>query len=1186
MRRQRKATPFLHAFLFFLLLSSASQVRPQSAHLVAPTVDDTVLDGADWRMGPFAFGEGVRARAFEAEFDDSPFRIVAVPGDTQLQVGLTGSKRFEQTTELLAVNQKEWWYRKHFRVAKPARGMRTRLLFEGIDYFTTVWVNGHRLGEHEGTYTTFGFDVTDLLNATGENVLAVQVSHPWVPPDRSLSEVLNGDFSLSAPWVNLPLKAPPYFTEMHWDALPAGGNAAYAMGIWRSVRLVSEPVVSLRDIHAEVLSISADGTALLQLEATVSNASGAPAELTVPMSIAPANFQGAAIATPSLHGLAPTGESVLCETFLIPKAHLWWSWDQGAQDMYLLTASVRQSDAPMSEKKVRFGIRTVTRDARDMTFRLNGRRMFLKGSFFPIEDYYRSTPTAQDYERDLRLFRDANFNLVTSLTVVEKPEFYDICDDLGLLLVDQLPFPQFGPMQVLDRNNPRKEPFLTLARETTRNVVLQLRSHPSVVEWAPLAEAHDKSENGKWGANGATWDQDGYNEFISQLRAIVFELAPGEVFHPSLCDLGEQHFWMAATGLPGADATYQEHYDASAGFVSEYGSISMSSAEHLDRYLTPQQQWNPAGTSSSAWLHLPIDLPRYAYWTSLEYEGLWSMLWRSNHVIDAHPRSAADLVRDTQAYQAFLLRYAAEAYRRKKYEPIMGMRSWCFLELAPGFRFGLLDYDRVPKSAYYAVRKAQAPVAVSFAFREALAGQLAGRPWSTHVHVINDTQRMVSGKLDVTLFDLSGKALTKQTFPVSVVADSKAEAGVFATTLPSAPGAYVLNASLISRDGTVLADERTAIKVVQPLTQKAVRVLLIGQSTYAAPIASMLRDLGAEVTSLDENSILHADASLSEASSLHAHFDVVWLARMDGLAKLLPAPVDRALLEAVKRGTGLVHTGGKGSFHGGWIHAALLEGTALSEALPVNLRSANDIVPAPHDEQDELMTKSVFTTINGAHGSLKFVAELMQKTGISAYNAVTVKAGASISLTVNGDPLLVQGTFGQGHVAVYTGFTPVVDARSGWSTDERVSAEAGSRALFAIVSELLATASGASRMADTATLVQTRTQALYELLSTQLRTTISLSAPNYAAPTNPESQVQFRTITLRNEGSYAHAVHLRLQWKGDAPFYASLSDNDFDLLPGEARIIRLAWKSVSTGQPATGELEVTGPNLQSASAIL
>ncbi len=78
---------------------------------------------------------------------------------------------------------------------------------------------------------------------------------------------------------------------------------------------------------------------------------------------------------------------------------------------------------------------------------------------------------------------------------------------------------------------------------------------------------------------------------MAEMKTIVTELAPGSIFHPSLCDLGEQHFWNAAAGMIWERELYQDVFDAKTGFVSEYGGISISSYENLGKYLTPAQQW-------------------------------------------------------------------------------------------------------------------------------------------------------------------------------------------------------------------------------------------------------------------------------------------------------------------------------------------------------------------------------------------------------------------------------------------------------------------------------------------------------------------------------------------------------------------------------------------------------------------
>ena len=577
---------------------------------------DVLLNGGDWRMGSFVFGAGVKAGAESVTFDDSGFRTVTVPGDTQLQLGYTGEERFNESKELVGVNGREWWYRKHFKAGAKAEGAVSRLVFDGSDYFTTVWLNGQLLGTHEGTYTAFSFDVAGVLRYGGENVIAVLVTHPVAPKGGSLLQYLDGNLGGEADPDGMRLKDAPYYIDIHWDALPAQGNATFVMGIWRSVHLRMESTVVIGDLHVETESISADGSATLRVGVMLKNAGQETRTRTVKLELKPENFSGATMELPALVMNAAPGETKAETEVRVPDARLWWSWDKGAQNLYSLEAGIDAAEGDWSDRRsVVFGIRTISRDA-DMAYRLNGRRMFVKASWFPIADFYRSTPTAESYERDLRLFRDGNFNLLVNFTVVEKAEFYELCDRLGILVVVELPFPQYGPQQVMDQGNPLRESFLKQAGLQVREIVTALRNHPSVVEWAPLAEAHEKA--GGW-SNGV--DQQGYDTFMAEMKSIVSELAPGSIFHPSLCDLGEQHFWYAAAGMTGQTGDYQEMFDAKTGFVSEYGGISMSSIENLGKYLTPAQQWDEKA-SLPRWFNLPIDTAGYAYLTSYEVAGL------------------------------------------------------------------------------------------------------------------------------------------------------------------------------------------------------------------------------------------------------------------------------------------------------------------------------------------------------------------------------------------------------------------------------------------------------------------------------------------------------------------------------------------------------------------------------------
>jgi beta-mannosidase len=1150
----------------------AKPAHGPGARGAAAAATDVLLDGSDWRMGSFDFDAGIKAGADKETFDDSSFKAVTVPGDTQLQAGFTGVERWFETKDLIAVNQKEWWYRKHFHAGTKVLGTVTQIAFDGADYFATVWLNGHLLGSHEGTYTAFAFDVTDKLRYGADNVLSVVVTHPWVPRGRGLLEYMNGDFSMAYPGGPAPLKKPPYFIDVAWDALPAQGNAAFDMGIWRSVHLRTTSPVTIDDVHVETQSIDPDGSATLQVGVTLKNAGQETATRAVSLNLSPDNFTGSPQDLPPLNFTAAPGLTRAEATVHVPHAQLWWSWDHGPQNLYKIEAAIAPAKGQWGDQRaVTFGIRTIARDAR-MAYWLNGKKIFIKASWFAIDDFYRSTPTAESYDRDLRLYRDGNFNLVVNFTVVEKPEFYDLCDRLGILVVEELPFLQFGPQHIIDRDGPRREPYMQQARLQVSAIVTALRNHASIVEWAPLAEAHEKA--GEWSMGV---DQQSYDDFMAQMKSIVTELAPGSIFHPSLCDLGEQHYWTAAAGMIWQKDPYQLLFDAKTGFVSEYGGISLSSYENLGKYLTPAQQWGGV-PNQPRWFNLPIDTAAYSYLTSFDEPGLYSMLFRTEHWVDRDPRSLTELVSDTQLYQGLILNYAAQSFRRKKYDPVSGIRSWDFLELGPGFRFGIVDYDRVPKTAYWLMKRSQAPVALSFAYKDVLDSQLAGSQWSAPVWLINDSDKEVKGTVHAELVAPNGEKAAATDFPASIPADEKGSVGDFSLTLPNTAGVYILRATLSGSDS---ATETSFIKVVTPAFSARHRVLLIAQSKTAAPIVNLLRSIGLTVDVYDENALDQMASDLTDGAALHARYDAIWVGCFEALAKVLPQPSARAIADAVKAGTGFIMTGGEGSFHGGLGRAAVVESTALNDILPVEISGRPDLIYGPHGMDDALYTDNPIDEIAPGSDATENGASpegfsLLHHYGLTAFNAVTPRTGAHVELTIANQPLLVTGRFGAGRTAAFTGYTPAADQFSTQPTDDYIIAEPQTRAYLVLFADLLADVMPGTphRAPD---LLAEHEKPAFQLLKEQPQTDLAVTS---IQPAQTTADGGFRSrVRLVNKGGYAHLVHMRFTWPqaGPAPYLAELSDNDFEMLPNETREIDLAWRT-SDEKTTAGTLIVNAAN--------
>jgi len=110
---------------------------------------------------------------------------------------------------------------------------------------------------------------------------------------------------------------------------------------------------------------------------------------------------------------------------ILKNPRLWWTWDTGEQNLYKATATISSVHGGSDLREAVFGIRSIVRQD-NMSYWLNGRRLFLKGAWYPIADIFGSKPTRETYETDLMLYRAANLNHLVNFTVVEKPEFYEL----------------------------------------------------------------------------------------------------------------------------------------------------------------------------------------------------------------------------------------------------------------------------------------------------------------------------------------------------------------------------------------------------------------------------------------------------------------------------------------------------------------------------------------------------------------------------------------------------------------------------------------------------------------------------------------------------------------------------------------------------------------------------------------
>jgi beta-galactosidase len=375
------------------------------------------------------FGGKLATAALQPGFDDSAFQRVTVP---HCVARLSWQKW--DPAEWQAV----WIYRRHFSLPEALNGQRVFLHFDGVMVGAAPVVNGHALPKHLGGYLPFQYEITHLLKAN-ENVLAI---------------------ALDSRWSNTPPEGSPRGTESV-DYLEPGGiprpvSLRVVPGIFIS-DVFAKPVKVLHpDRHVEV-ACSIDAAQLpscpLRIEAVLIERS-----------------RSIARASRSLR-IEKTGETDTALT--LSKLGNVKLWDVNSPHLYQVKVILSADGKPLHEYQTRIGFR----DARFEVdgFFLNGRRSRIFGlDRHELYPYVGFAMPPRALRRDAELLRRTfNCNFVRCSHYPQSEAFLEACDELGLMVWEELPGWQYlGDAAWKER-----------ALRDVQAMVRRDRNHPSVVIW-------------------------------------------------------------------------------------------------------------------------------------------------------------------------------------------------------------------------------------------------------------------------------------------------------------------------------------------------------------------------------------------------------------------------------------------------------------------------------------------------------------------------------------------------------------------------------------------------------------------------------------------------------------------------------------------------------------------------------
>jgi len=654
-----------------------------------------------WQMKDFAAGEG------DAGGGEGWIPVQA-PGDTYLALHAAGRipHPFVDDHEKACnwVEGREWWWRTTFEAEPAGDAERVLLVFEGLDTFATLWMNGELLGSSDNMFRPVSFDISARL-AGGTNTLAIRFTPTAaVTADRPALTFPGGAGAhLSDSKRNLIRKAQFVWG---WD----WGPSFPTVGVWKPVRIERQRHAALRDVRFATLS--RQGRVRVDVDVDAFAPDGA-----LLAHIAIADPGGKVVAERHLDP-AETGSA----EFDIADPQLWWTRELGGQPLYDLTVTLAQGGEAVDRRTLKVGLRTIELDrsadpdepgTEFFRFVLNGVPIFAKGAnWIPASSFFATVPDA-DYERLLTAAADANMNMIRIWGggIYEPDVFHDLCDRLGLLVWQDFMF-ACAPYPEGDAA------FVESVRGEVACQIRRLRNHPSTALWCGNNEGQVIQQLVNHATGGAA-PFEGERLFDTVIAEVAAELDPTTPYWPgspyggplgNSMLAGDVHDWTVWHGIPpipeggilGAvdrspeGVAYTRYAEDMGRFISEFGIQASPALSTLTRWMERE----PMTLNGEAFLNRIKDNPKN------KVDGMLVS-------VTGLPQTLDQYVDFTQLVQGEGLKFGIEHFRRRT-PHCSGALFWQYNDCWPGMSWSVVDYDGVCKAGYDYVRRAFAPVLASF----------------------------------------------------------------------------------------------------------------------------------------------------------------------------------------------------------------------------------------------------------------------------------------------------------------------------------------------------------------------------------------------------------------------------------------------------------------------------------------
>ncbi|MGI6459653.1 MAG: glycoside hydrolase family 2 protein [Candidatus Hydrogenedentales bacterium] len=666
------------------------------------------LDGT-WSLTFFHASPDAPAHPAQlAEFDAASVPA-HVPGNVELDLVRAGTLPepfFGGNIRLLRpLETHEWWYAREFEFEDGPGCEDWDLVFEGLDTYATVWLNGVEIGRSDNMLIPHRFPASGALRP-GANQVHVRIEPAVLrarhyPYDASM---LSWEHRMEGLHVR---KAPHMWG---WDIMPRAVSA----GIWRGVRLEPRPAYGFEQIYYRTLEADARMavlTAMFEVRAPEPDLLGCTVE-----------FEGVC-GDHRFDYAWPLEFSADSCRICVPNARLWWPKGYGDPNLYTVTARLLRGGELLAQRIDRIGLRTVTLErsasagiphalaargldvcrydeppdpAGHFLFRVNDLPIQVRGTnWVPLDAFH-----SRDAERladAMALADDLGCNMIRCWggNVYEDPAFFEHCDEKGILVWQDFAFACC--------RYPQHEAFFERVRHEAETVVTRLRNHASLALWCG-----DNEIDECYASDGLSPAQNRISREV--LPQVVHRCDPGPLlrsqFAVSRAGSGRANSRSSISGGRGVISRVR----ITPGTRRGLSERSDTTAARTPRPSGASSKKTPGGRGRTMRNGGSTTYRTCAITRSIA-TGSSSWPTRSASISAMCPSTLEAFVLASQIVQAEAKKYFIESTRQRKWRT-SGILWWNLLDGWPQFSDAVVDYYFGKKLAYWYIRRVQPPVCV------------------------------------------------------------------------------------------------------------------------------------------------------------------------------------------------------------------------------------------------------------------------------------------------------------------------------------------------------------------------------------------------------------------------------------------------------------------------------------------